>query len=365
MDTSIFKKSALTKEKDTLTQQKLVQFISDRYPWLTYLSSRKNYAVRRYEFLIDEQMGGADFATPKLMKELEWKLDIIMDAEHCSVNNSGKKMIIRVPRRDREELYIKNGLDEMINSGKAPLRCYIGECDDGLPAIVDFTKVPHVMIGGTTGSGKTTCINDIILSMMYTYSSDEVQFFIIDTKKELSIYADCPHVLDSAFKKKDIPRVLKEIMNEYEERLDILNGTNIEEYNRYKRKNKLPHIIAILDEADQVLGSSEKHLASESHKVIKEIAAESRSLGMHLILASQKPVKANIDTLIKSNIPGRIALKMESIPDSRAVLQSNDAAILKGEGDGLLQVNGEISRIQCANVSHREVMKATKLLCAG
>ena len=187
----VFRKSRIPKDNDARIKKKLIDFMDERYPWCSFVKSSTSYSTRRYDFKINEPDFGAE---NRIFRELAAKLDIVMDVNNCSVCKNGSFMVINVPRKDKDKLRLGNGVEMLLSEDKVPIKCYLGEVDDGSPAFIDFSSTHHLLIGGTTGSGKSTVMHDIILSLMAKYSKDDIQFYIIDRKNELSIYKDCPHV---------------------------------------------------------------------------------------------------------------------------------------------------------------------------
>ena len=358
----IFYTSKINEADDQQIEETLKKYVKERMPFLEYIDSRKSYATRRFEFKILDP----DFVNPKFEKTFARNLDIILAAVKCQAFAYRDRMIVNVPRDDKDTLYLGDGLREFMEEEKAPVRCYVGECDDGSAATIDFTDIPHLIIGGTTGSGKSVCMSNIILTLAAKYTPEEVQFYIIDDKNELGVFKDLPHVKRAAFNRKEITDVLEELFDVYETRKELKQGYNsIDAYNQDQPDDKkLPHIFVLFDEADSVLrrDSSDSATASKSRTIIQEICAEARSSGIHVILGSQKPSQKNIDTTIKANIPGRIALQVVNSVDSRVILDEKGAEQLTGNGDALLKMNSQMKRIQCALTTPEEQKRAVDLL---
>ena len=358
---NIFRHSKMSEADDMRIEERLLRYMEKRYDFLKYVGGRKSYAIRRYEFLIEEP----EFIGKGTENELSKNLNIVLAAENCRAFTYRDRMIINVPRDDRETLYLGEGLDEFVAAPHMPVSCYIGERDDGTAAIVDFSDIPHLLIGGTTGSGKSVCLNDIILSMAYKYPPQELNFYIIDDKHNLNLYKDLPHTKASAFTRDEMYAVVAEMRAVLDVRKDkIGEGEEIDEYNELHPDKKLPYVFLIFDEADTILkANSGAGSAADSAKgLVEEVTAQGRSLGIHVIIASQKPSKANIDTTIKSNVPGRIALQVVNSIDSRVIIDEKGAEKLTGNGDGLIKLNGKAARIQCALTEPAERKKAVNEL---
>ncbi len=359
-----FQKSATNMKEDKTIKKALCDYIQARYPWLKYVGSRKSYSVFRFEFLIKEP----DFAKKSITDELAMKLNIVLAAVDCHAFIYRNLMIINVPRENKDVLYLGNGLDELLEQEKSPVRCYLGECDDGSPAIIDFTETPHLLVGGTTGSGKSVALSNILLSLMFKYTPEEVQFLILDDKNELSIYTNVPHVIKGAFTRDAFGGAISVIENELQRRKKIKGDSGMPDIDTYNEisKTKIPHLFIIFDEADTILkrDSNTTALSSSARKMVEEVASEGRSLGTHVIIASQKPESRNIDTTIKSNIAGRLALQVANSIDSRVILDGKGAEKLTGNGDAILKLKDGTRRIQCAFTTLEERREAIKMLCS-
>ena len=239
----------------------------------------------------------------------------------------------------------------------------------GNPRFVEINKMPHLLIAGATGSGKSVCVNSIITSILMRSKPDEVKLVMIDPKKvELSMYNGAPHLLSPVVndpKKASI--VLKKIVEEMEKRYDLLSETgtkNIEGYNKLMQKKidngdtsarKLPYIVVLIDElADLMLVA-----AKEVEDSIMRITQMARAAGIHLIVATQRPSTDVITGVVKANIPSRISFAVSSGIDSRTILDMVGAEKLIGKGDMLFLPMGEgtPTRVQGAFVSEEEVQR--------
>ncbi len=237
----------------------------------------------------------------------------------------------------------------------------LGRDISGQPIVADLAKMPHLLVAGATGSGKSVCINGIIISILYKAKPDEVKFLMIDPKKvELNAYNGIPHLLAPVVTD---PRraslALRKVVGEMEQRYDLFSKTgtrNIEGYNEYVEKHggeKLPFIIVIVDELADLMMVS----ANDVEDSIARLAQMARAAGIHLILATQRPSVNVITGVIKANIPSRIAFGVSSQVDSRTILDSAGAEKLLGRGDMLFLPVGATKpvRIQGAFLSDQEV----------
>ncbi|MGL5256820.1 MAG: DNA translocase FtsK [Proteocatella sp.] len=242
---------------------------------------------------------------------------------------------------------------------KSKLSFVLGKDVSGKPMISDVSKMPHMLVAGSTGSGKSVCINALICSILFKSTPDEVKFIMIDPKMvELSIYNDIPHLLIPVVTDmKRAPYALSWAVNEMNNRYKLFAENRVRDLDSYNALNsideKLPRIVIIVDElADLMMVSP-----NEVEDAICRLAQMARACGMHLVLATQRPSVDVITGLIKSNIPSRIAFAVSSQVDSRTILDSVGAEKLIGRGDMLYSPQGasKAQRIQGAFITDKEV----------
>lgn len=282
----------------------------------------------------------------------------------------GKSAVgIEVPNRERGLVYLKNGLmDENFENHPSPLAIVLGEDITGKPVCEDIAVMPHMLIAGTTGSGKSVCINTLIDSILYHSTPEDVRFLMIDPKRlELPMYNPIPHLLRRAIIEP------KNAVNELEKLVAIMEMRyrdfaregvrDIDGYNEKMRKkggrNK-PYIVVVVDElADLMLTAP-----SEIEENITRLAQMSRAVGIHLVLATQRPSVDVITGLIKANFPCRIAFQVASKTDSRTILDMNGAESLLGRGDMLFLPPGKGTpvRLHGSYVAADEVSGISQLI---
>jgi S-DNA-T family DNA segregation ATPase FtsK/SpoIIIE len=282
----------------------------------------------------------------------------------------GKSAVgIEVPNRERSLVYLKNGLlAEDFENHPSPLAIVLGEDITGRAICEDIAVMPHMLIAGTTGSGKSVCINTLIASILYHSTPDDVRFLMIDPKRlELPMYNPIPHLLRRAITEP------KEAVNELEKLVAIMEMRyrdfaregvrDIDGYNEKMRKkggrNK-PYILVVVDElADLMLTAP-----SEIEENITRLAQMSRAVGIHLVLATQRPSVDVITGLIKANFPCRIAFQVASKTDSRTILDMNGAESLLGRGDMLFLPPGKgtPTRLHGAYIAADEVSGISQLI---
>jgi DNA segregation ATPase FtsK/SpoIIIE, S-DNA-T family len=284
----------------------------------------------------------------------------------------GKNAVgIEVPNRKRINVYLKEILqsNEFKNS-KFKLPIALGIDIGGKPIIADLIELPHLLIAGATGSGKSVCINNIILSIIYNLSPEKVKLIMLDPKRvELNIYNGIPHLLIPIITDTNQAiKVLNWVISEMEKRFKIFAEAgvrNLEGYNEYVRNlkndiNALPYIIIIIDElADLMLSSPVK-----AEEVLCRLAQMTRATGIHLIIATQRPSVDIITGSIKINFPSRIAFAVSTQVDSRTILDVNGAEKLLGNGDMLFSPVGVSKpiRAQGAFVTEKEIKNIVSYL---
>ena len=280
----------------------------------------------------------------------------------------GKAAIgVEIPNRSSQTVYLKQILTaDVFQNNEAKLILSLGKTSSGEPFVTDLGKMPHLLIAGATGSGKSVCINAITTSLLYRLPPDEVRFVMIDPKMlELSVYEGIPHLERSVITNPKLAEhVLSEIVLEMEERyrrLAKFGVRNIEGFNRkQKRENILPYIVIIVDELADLMMSSSNRVEG----LITRLAQMARAVGIHLVLATQRPSVDVITGLIKANFSARIAFQVASKIDSRTILDANGAEKLLGLGDMLFIETGhpEPRRIHGAYISSEETTRVVDFI---
>jgi DNA segregation ATPase FtsK/SpoIIIE, S-DNA-T family len=293
----------------------------------------------------------------------------------------GKAAIgIEIANNKREHVYLKEVLSSQdYKDSSNKLTIALGKDITGAPVIADLMRMPHLLVAGATGTGKSVSLNAMINSILFKLSPDMVKMLMIDPKRiELSVYQDIPHLLHPVVTEpKDATRALRWAVQEMERRYMLLSDRgvrNIEAYNRKMAKQKqatavgkeegigkpLPYIILVIDElADLMMVSSR-----EVEESITRLAQMARAAGIHLIIATQRPSVDVLTGIIKANFPTRISFQVSSKVDSRTILDTNGAEHLLGEGDMLFMPPGvgRLTRIHGAYISEEEVKRVTDFL---
>lgn len=299
----------------------------------------------------------------------------------------GKSLVgIEVPNKQRQII----GLASLFNSPEytdspKPLLTVLGKNITGEPQFADVARMPHGLIAGTTGSGKSVAIHNIIISLLFRNSPDQLRFIMVDPKLvELTLYNGIPHLLTPVITDaKKVIIALKWCIKEMDRRLEILRDHKVQNIASYHEKvyqpakhefeahgspveeettlpEPLPYIVIVIDELADLMSAYPKELEA----CIVRLAQKSRAIGIHLILATQRPEVRVITGLIKANMPTRVALKVNSIIDSRTILDQNGAEKLLGKGDMLFlsTESPKPVRLQSAFVTEDEVKRVVSYL---
>ena len=282
----------------------------------------------------------------------------------------GKSCVgIEVPNPSTSMVYLKEILESseyQKMAGSSKLTIALGKDISGKSVVTDLGDMPHLLIAGTTGSGKTVCVNSLIMSMLYNATPDELKFLMVDPKMvELAVFNGMPHLLCPVVTDaKKVSGALLWVVNEMETRYKMLakiTARNIEAFNQ-KSEEKLPYIVVIIYElADLMMVAQE-----DIENAITRLAQLSRAVGIHMILATQRPSVDVVTGVIKANFPARISFKVASKVDSRTVLDMNGADKLLGKGDMLFLEPGNAKpiRAQGTLITDPEIEKVVNFIKA-
>ena len=290
----------------------------------------------------------------------------------------GKSRVgVEIPNVVTSMVYLKDilGSDEFAKS-QSKLSLAIGKSIGGAPVVRDLGEMPHLLIAGTTGAGKTVCVNSIVLSMIFNATPDQVRLILVDPKMvELALFNKLPHLLCPVLTNpKKVSAALGWLVGEMERRYKLLakvGARNINAFNNKENKqadegeeipNKLPFIVVVIDELADLMAVASRDIEG----AIMRLAQLSRAVGIHIILATQRPSVDVITGVIKANFPARISFKVASKVDSRTVLDMNGADKLLGRGDMLFIEPGAAKpvRAQGSLVSDKEIERVVEFMAA-
>ena len=285
---------------------------------------------------------------------------------------------VEVPNSSSAIVYLKEILESKeYKSSKSKLKLALGKDIAGAPVIADLATMPHLLIAGATGSGKTVCINSLIMSMLFNSTPEDVRFIMIDPKRvELAVFNDMPHLLAPVVTDHNkVASTLDWVVSEMDSRYELLAKSGVRNIDLYNEKfgnkeksedgskpTKLPYIVLIIDELADLMMVAQNEVES----AITRLAQLSRAVGIHIMLATQRPSVDVITGVIKANFPARISFKVASKVDSRTVLDMNGADKLLGRGDMLFIEPGASRpvRAQCSLISDKEIEKITDFIKA-
>lgn len=316
--------------------------------------------ITRYELRLAPGIKAARIST--LARDLARSLSVV--AVRVVEVIPGKPYVgLELPNKQRQTVYLREVLDsDAFKKASSPLSIVLGKDISGLPLVADLAKMPHLLVAGTTGSGKSVGVNAMILSMLYKATPDEVRFIMIDPKMlELSVYEGIPHLLTEVVTDmKDAANALRWCVNEMERRYKLMSLLGVRHIGGYNERiqqaeqraepiidplwrrsesgdgevpylGKLPYIVVLVDEFADLMMTVGKKV----EELIARLAQKARAAGIHLVLATQRPSVDVITGLIKANIPTRIAFTVSSKIDSRTILDQTGAESLLGMGDML------------------------------
>ena len=271
---------------------------------------------------------------------------------------------IELPNSSRENVYLSEILTNPdFKKREIKLPIALGKSISGVPIVGDLSSMPHLLIAGTTGSGKSVCINTIILSLLYRHTSEKCKFILIDPKMlELSTYEGIPHLLCPVITEaKKAASVLGWVVKEMESRYRLMTKEGVRNIDGYNSKHKLtmPYIVVVVDEMSDLMLVAGK----EIENYIQKLSQMARAAGIHIIMATQRPSVDVITGTIKANFPTRISFQVTSKIDSRTILGEQGAEQLLGKGDMLYMSSANrIVRIHAPFVSDSEIEKINNSL---
>lgn len=330
-------------------------------------------AVTRYDVIIEDKT--------KITQSLKYREAIAMalmkDNLAAYLNYSKGALSIEVPNNKRTVVGLKSMLtsSKFINCKTNTVTFALGKNVEGEVMCPDITKMPHLLVAGTTGSGKSICLSSLIISLLYKYGPEELRFILVDPKQvEFISYDKLPHLMinEILYEVDKAIKALNWAIKEMERRYSLFKEMtekgiatkNLDEYNNHipEGEEKLPKIVIILDEFGDLMLQAKKDIESRIIKLVQK----ARACGIHLILATQRPSVDCITGLIKSNLPTRIGFKVNSFDDSRTIFDVGGAEKLLGKGDMYFRSSEypDLLRIQGCFVDSHEIQKVTDFIKA-
>lgn len=302
-------------------------------------------------------------------------LCLAMRAESILIERmAGKSTVgIQVPNDERETIWLREIIEsDKFSGAKSRLTLALGKDINGNIVTTDLTTMPHVLIAGSTGSGKSVAINAMIMSVLYKSTPDQVRLILVDPKRvELGMYEGIPHLFTPIITEpKMAANALRNAVREMERRLKLLASRSVRNLDQYNRlfenpslfeddpeQKPLPYIVIIIDELADLMMLDKANV----EEAITRLAQMARAVGIHLVLATQRPSVDVITGLIKANVPSRISFRLSTKVDSRTILDSNGAESLLGRGDSLFLPPGtsRLQRVHAPFVTEKEIEAVT------
>lgn len=280
-----------------------------------------------------------------------------LGAQSCLISpvvGSPGVLSISIAGQDRPPVPFRALLDSKEFQASATLPVVVGVESTGTPLIADLAAMPHLLIAGTTGSGKSFFLRQIIVSLLYRHGPADLRLILVDPKVvEMSLFKGLPHLLRPIITKPAVAmQTLSGLVDEMERRYETFateGATNLESYNRKNSKRRLPYIVMVIDELADLMEAGDDRKAVES--AIQRLAQKARAAGIHLILATQRPSVDVITGTIKANIPCRASLRLASQVDSRTILDTGGAEKLRPKGELFFRPAADLIRAQVAAVT--------------
>lgn len=347
-----------------MIEKKIEQFYKDNKLNLTIIKKVESLQLTTFFSKIDCY----DIRVINKIIKLQSALCLYLQKDNINIrqDNTSGCIVFEIPKEERESLSFEELQKDYVKC-KNGLYVNLGQDTQNNIYNLDLCKTPHLLISGTTGSGKSVLINSILTSLLMNYAPSELELVLVDVKQvEFSIYKNIPHLLTKTITDlKDTKIILNECIETINKRYEILkenNCRNIQEYNRINLQNMKYRLIVIDELAELFMLENKSRFRAdlEGYDRIENqlcrIAQIGRACGVHLILATQRPSTDVITGLLKSNIPSRICLSVSSAVDSKVVLDTTGAEKLTGKGDMLLKLigNNDLIRLQSAFISDEE-----------
>lgn len=345
-------------DRNIVTKNNLSKFIEENYFNGKVVGVHAGTTVTRYDIEV----------APKSIKyflKLEKEFNSFFDTNECRLFQNGKYVCVEVPNKYRGIYGFRDCISSLqtISDHKNKLFVSIGESLDGKNINYDLTSMPHLLVAGQTGSGKSIFLHNVILSLLMQYSKEELNLVLIDPKiVEFGFYRNAPQVREVVTNTERAVRKIRDLCDEMDERYSTFADKGVRDIASYNQESsvKMPRIVVVIEElADLFISQGEEVISDITRLVVK-----ARACGIHIILATQRPEAEFMTGKLRSNFQCRVAFSTATNIDSRIILGKYGAEKLKGNGDGIFRSNNGTKqvRFQSALITESEIKNAIKLL---
>lgn len=346
-------------DRNVISKNELAKFIEDTYFNGKVSNVSLGTSVTRYDILVPPK-------SIQYFLKLERQFNAFFDTNDCRMFQNGKYVCLEVPNKYRGIYGMRDcysALQENTNA-KNGLLIPIGEGLDGKCIVYDLTEMPHLLVAGQTGSGKSVFLHNIILSLIMQYSEEKLNMILIDPKKvEFEFYRNVPCVREVVTSSERASEKINALCDEMDSRYKMFAELSVRDFESFNEKAevKLPRVVLIVEElADLAISSKDDVIKS-----IQRLLYKARACGIHIIISTQRPDSDFMSGKLKSNFQCRAVFSMASKWDSRVALNKYGAEKLRGNGDGIFRTNnGQANiRFQSPFVSEKEIQDVVKLIC--
>lgn len=345
-------------DRNIVTKKNLAQFIEETFFNGKVREVYTGTTVTRYDIEV----------APKSIKyflRLEKEFNAFFDTNNCRLYQNGKYICVEVPNKYRSIYGFADCISSLqtISNHKNKLHISIGEALDGSNIHYDLVQMPHLLVAGQTGSGKSVFLHNVILSLLLQYSADELNLLLIDPKEvEFSFYRNAPQVREVVTNGDRSARKIRDMCDEMDDRYNIFSDKQVRDISSYNEISdvKMPRIVVFIEElADLIISQGNEVVLDITRLVVK-----ARACGIHIVLATQRPEAELMTGKLRSNFQCRVAFSTADARNSQMILGRKGAEKLKGKGDGILRTNSglENTRFQSALVTENEIKAAVELL---
>ena len=346
-------------DRNVLTKKQLSEFVEQNYFNGIVKDIHVGTTITRYDIEVKPK-------SIKYFLTLEREFNAFFDSANCRVFQKGKYVCVEVPNKCRGIYGFADCVSSLrgISDHKNKLHISIGEALDGSNINYDLAQMPHLLVAGQTGSGKSVFLHTIILSLLLQYSADDLNLLLIDPKEvEFSFYRNAPQVREVVTNGDRVVRKIRDMCDEMDNRYSVFAEKSVRDISSFNEISevKMPRIVVVIEELADLIISQGNEVISD----ITRLVVKARACGIHIVLATQRPEAEFMTGKLRSNFQCRVAFSTSDIRDSQMILGRKGAEKLKGKGDGIFRTNNgaQNTRFQSAMITEKEIKQAVKILC--